>query len=407
MNAVLVIFGLTYAGMAVGRLPGFRIDRTGLALLGAIALLVFGLIEPEAAWMAVSFPTMALLFGLMVVSSAFVVSGFYDWVGQWAAGLPLGPKGVLALLIGTAAVLSSILSSNVVVLAMVPLVLRLALDRGLNPVPLLLGFCFAANTGAAGTVVGSPRNMIIAQEMHLSFTGFLRAALLPALLSLPLIWGVLALLYRGKWHSGVGAVGRAWEPIPFDALETVKAGMVTALVIAAFVLTDWPRENVALAAAAALLINRKFASADMLGRVDGEVLLLLGSLFVVNAALAATGMPREWIEALRGWGVDLSHPMVVYGVMAVLSDLVGNNPAALLVTPYVTGGEPELTGAALALGSAFSSNLVVFASLAGMIAVQSAQAHGVRVSMAEFSRAGAVVTVLCLALGAGWLWVLM
>ncbi|WP_299131444.1 SLC13 family permease [uncultured Amaricoccus sp.] len=403
----LTIFLLTYAGMALGRIPGFRVDRTGVALLGAIALLVSDRIAPEAAWMAVSFPTVALLFGLMVVSSAFIVSGFYDWVARWVAGLPLGPRGLLALLIGVAAVLSSILTNDVVAVAMVPLILQLALARGLNPVPLLLGFCFAANTGAAGTVIGSPQNMIIAQGLNLSFTGFMAAALLPSMLSLGLIWGVLALVYRGKWLQAPVAGAAAPSFIPFERLETAKAALVTLVVVIAFMATDWPRENVALGAAAVLLLNRRFSSTDMLAHVDGEVLLLLGSLFIVNAAMAATGLPQEMIAALRDHGVDLAHPMTSFLTMGVLSDIVGNNPAALLLTPYLPRTDPELTGAALALGSGFSSNVVIFGSLAGMIVVQTAQKHGVTISLGEFSKAGIPVTILCMLLGAGWLLFLM
>lgn len=407
MDLTLIIFLVTYAGMALGRFPGFRIDRTGVALLGAIALLVSGRIAPEAAWMAVSFPTVALLFGLMVVSSAFVVSGFYDRVAQWAAGLPLGPGGLLGLLIAVAAGLSSILTNDVVAVAMVPLILQLALARGLNPVPLLLGFCFAANTGAAGTVIGSPQNMIIAQGLDLSFTGFMAAALVPSILSLGLIWVVIALLYRGRWRQAGVEGAQPPSLIPFDGLETAKAALVTLVVVAAFVATDWPRENVALGGAAALLLNRRFASTDMLEHVDGDVLLLLGSLFVVNAAMAATGLPQEMIAALRDHGIDLVHPMTLYLTMAGLSDIVGNNPAALLVTPYLSRTDPELAGAAMALGSAFSSNVVVFGSLAGMIVVQTAEKHGVRISLGEFSRAGIPVTVLCILLGIGWLLFLM
>ena len=77
MALTVAIFLATYVAMAVGRLPGFRVDRTGAALLGAIAMLVFEKIDVDTAWASVSFPTMALLFGLMIVSGAFSVSGFY------------------------------------------------------------------------------------------------------------------------------------------------------------------------------------------------------------------------------------------------------------------------------------------------------------------------------------------
>lgn len=405
MYVTVIIFLLTYAVMAVGRIPGLQVDRTGVALLGAIALLVFQRITPDAAWTAVSFPTISLLFGLMIVSAAFMVSGFYDWVATQATSLSIGPRGLLAVMVATSAVLSSILTNDVVVVAMVPVIIQLCMARRLNPIPFLLGFCFASNAGAAGTIIGSPQNMIIAQGMNLSFTGFMKAALLPSLLSLVPIWGVLSFLYRDRWT--LATPGRSLNalpaPPPLNRVEVMKAATVTVLVIAAFVLTSWPRGEIALAAAAILLVNRTITSADMLKHVDGNLFILLGGLFVVNAALAATGLPQQIITDLHGWGFDFQHPLTLYVTISVLSDIVGNNPAALLLVPYVNAGNPEVSGAAMALGSAFASNIVVFGSLAGIIVVEAAEKHGLPISLAEFSKAGIPVTLLTMLLGAVWL----
>ena len=405
MYVTIGIFLVTYAAIAIGRVPGFRVDRTGAALLGAIALLVFEKITPEAAWTAVDFPTIALLFGLMIVSTSFAVSGFYDWVAHRATSTKLGPRALLAVMIGTSAVLSSILTNDVVVVAMVPLIMQLTLARRLNPVPFLLGFCFAANAGSAGTIIGSPQNMIIAQGMNLSFTGFMKAAAIPSILSLLPIWGVLCLIYRRRWDvpapGGTAPAGVA--PVPLNVLETAKATVVTVLVIAAFMLTSWPRELIALGAGAVLLVNRTIASGDMLKHVDGNLFILLGGLFVVNAALATTGLPQRVLTELQGLGLDLQNPLALFLMIGALSDIVGNNPAALLVVPYVQADNGELAGVAMALGTGFASNIIVFGSLAGIIVVQSAEQHGLSISLAEYSRAGIPVTVLSMLIGAGWL----
>jgi Na+/H+ antiporter NhaD/arsenite permease-like protein len=402
VDLTLAVFLLTYAGIAIGRVPWFRVDRTGIALIGAIAMLVAGRIAPDAAWTSISFETMALLFGLMVVSAAFAVSGFYDWVAHRVAGLPLAPPRLLALLIVVAAMLSAILSNVVVVVAMIPLILQIALSRALNPVPLLLGFCFAANNGAVATLIGSPQNMIIGQQFRMGFVGFLEAAAVPAVLSLPVIWGVIVWLYRGRWQAA-GPVAAA-PPVPaLNRLETGKAMAVTAVVISAFLLTAWPPELIALGAAAVLLINRTIASSDLLSKVDGDLLLLVAGLSVVNAALAATGMPDRWITALGTHGVPLTEPIPLYLTMAVLSDAVGNTAAALMIAPYVKGLEPQVATAALAMGAGFSGNAIVFGSLPGIVLVQAAQARGVPISFGEFCRAGVPVTLISLAMGAGWI----
>ena len=285
---------------------------------------------------------------------------------------------------------------------MTPLLVAITLSRGLNPVPFLLGFCFAANAGSAGTIIGSPQNIIAAQGLGISFNGFLRIAALPALASLPIVWAIVAFLYRGRWHAA--AAGASAAPPPTDRWETAKAAAVTLGVIVAFVATDWPKELVALGAAAILLVNRSIASSDMLGRVDGNLLLLLMGLFVVNAAMAATGLPQHLIADLKAAGLDLDAPLTLFLVICALSNIVGNNPAVMLLIPYLgTTGDRDALGAALALGTGFSSNMIVFGSLAGIIVVEQARARGIAISFAEFARAGIPVALACMAMAAAWI----
>jgi Na+/H+ antiporter NhaD/arsenite permease-like protein len=403
MAVTLAVFLLVYLAMGLGQLPGFKVDRTGAAVVGALVMMAAGRIAPQAAWDAIDYRSVGMLFGLMVVSAAFVVSGFYAWVAQRVGSLQVAPPVLLALLVAVGGLLSAVLTNDVVVVAMTPLLVSITLARGLNPVPFLLAFCFAANTGSAGTIIGSPQNMIAAQGLGLSFTGFLRIAALPSLISLPVVWGIVALLYRGRWQ-GPARSAVAPEPAKVDHWETAKAGLVTLAVVAAFVLSAWPRELIALAGAAVLLVNRSISSTDMMKHVDGDLLLLLMGLFVVNAALAATGLPQRLLADLRAAGLDLGQPLWLLAVAAVLSNLVGNNPTVMLLVPFLEGGpDSDALGAALALGTGFSSNLVVFGSLAGIIVVEQAARQGVRISFGEFARAGVPAAVACLALAAAWI----
>jgi Na+/H+ antiporter NhaD/arsenite permease-like protein len=407
MDLTVLIFLITYLAIAIGRVPFFRVDRTGAALLGAIALIATDRIGLKAAWDAVSFSTVALLFGLMVVSSAFAVAGFYDWAAVRIASLKVGPKALLAVFVTVSGALSAILTNDVVVLAMTPLLVQITLSRGLNPVPFLLGFCFAANTASSGTLIGSPQNMIIADGLHLSFPAFIRVAGIPSLLSVPIIWAAIAVLYRGRWVlDGAKAPAARSGPVEIDVMETAKAALVTVVVVAAFMFTGWPHAIVALAGAGVLLLNRRIASSDLMKNVDGDLLLLLFCLFVVNAALAATGLPAALLKDLAAAGFDLNTPLTLFATLAVASDIVGNNPAVMLVMPYVGTANPEASGAAMALGSGFSSNLFVFGSLAGIIVVQAAGEHGIRIGFGEFTRAGLAATIPCLVLAAAWVMLL-
>jgi Na+/H+ antiporter NhaD/arsenite permease-like protein len=412
MDITVLIFLVVYVAMGFGHLPGFKVDRSGAAIVGALAMMAAGRISPQAAWDAIDYRTVGLLFGLMVVSSAFVVSGFYAWTAERVATLDVRPPVLLAILVVVAGLLSSVLTNDVVVVAMTPLLVAITLSRGFNPIPFLLGFCFAANTGSAGTIIGSPQNMIAAQGLGLSFNGFLGVAGVPALVSLPIVWAVVAFLYRNSWYAPASTAPKQAAPkqaamatpTAVNHWETTKAALVTLAVILAFVFLDWPRELIALSAAGLLLINRQIASADMMKHVDGNLLLLLMGLFVVNAAMADTHLPQQLLADLRTAGLNLHQPLWLFLVVSALSNIVGNNPAVMLLIPYLgAGGDPDALGAALALGTGFSSNLIVFGSLAGIIVVEAAAKQGVKISLGEFCRTGVPVALACMALAAAWI----
>lgn len=408
MNVTLLIFILVYIAMGFGKLPGFKIDRTGAAVVGALAMMALGSISAQAAWQAMDYKTLGLLFGLMVISGAFAVSGFYAWTAQKVALLPISPAKLLAVFVLVSGVLSSLLTNDVVVVAMTPLLVSITLARGLNPIPFLLAFCFAANAGSVGTMIGSPQNMIAAQALDVSFVELLKLAGVPALGSLVIVWGVVAWLYRGRWTlpqqaASAPAAAQA-KPVVLNVTETLKAALVMAVTVVLFVLDIWPQEIVALGAAGILLVNRSIASSDVLQEVDGNLLLLIMGLFVVNAAMAATGLPQQVLGDLKHMGVNLDAPLSLFWTSAVLSNIVGNNPAVMLLVPYLqAGANSDALCAALALGTGFSSNMVIFGSLAGIVVVEQAKASGVNISFMDFAKAGLPVALICLLLSALWI----
>lgn len=415
MDLTILVFLLVYIAMGFGTLPGFKVDRTGAAIIGAMAMMTIGSITPPKAWMAIDYGTIGMLFGLMVVSASFVVSGFYAWTVKKVATLHVTPPVLLAVLIAVGGVLSALLTNDVVIVAMTPLLVSITLARGLNPIPFLLAFCFAANNGSAGSLIGSPKNMIISQGLDLSFMGLLQSAGIPALLSLAVVWLVLVLLYRHRWYmdkdklqaAQTTAMVAAPADVKLDTWETAKAAVITFGIIFCFIFTDISKEIVALTAAGLLLINRSIASNDMLKLVDGNLLLLIMGLFVVNAALANTGIPGDILRSLHHYGIDLNNPIVLFLITGLLCIIVGNNPAIMLLVPYLSHEEnANALGAALALGSGFSSNLFVFGSLAGIIVVEQAKIYGVKISFMEFTRSGGITALICMLLSSAWILVI-
>ena len=409
MNLTLLIFLLVYVAMGFGKLPGFKIDRTGAALVGALAMLAVGSISAQAAWNAIDYKTIGLLFGLMIVSGAFAVSGFYAWAADKVATLQISPAKLLAVFIIVSGVLSSILTNDVVVVAMTPLLVSITLARGLNPIPFLLGFCFAANTGSVGTLIGSPQNMIAAQALDVSFMDLIKVAGIPALVSLPVVWGILCYLFKDKWtieKTTETAKVSIIQP-QLNIAETVKALIVTFVIVILFIIDIWPQEIIALTAAGILLINRTIASNDVLKEVDGNLLLLIMGLFIVNAAMSTTGLPQELLADLNHMGLSLNEPLSLFITSAALSNIVGNNPTVMLLVPYLeVGSNANALCAALALGTGFSSNMIIFGSLAGIVVVEQAKTCGIQISFMDYAKAGVPVALVCLILAAFWIYLL-
>jgi Na+/H+ antiporter NhaD/arsenite permease-like protein len=396
-----LVFGLVYLGMFLGRLPRLALDRTGLALLGAIVLIVAGAVTPQQAWQAVDVPTLGLLFGLMVVSAQFRLGGFYSHFTLWLSRLRLEPPGLLALVIVSTGTLSAFLSNDIICLVMAPVLIAGCLGRQLNPVPFLLALACAANIGSAATLIGNPQNMLIGQVLQLDFATYSLQALLPVLLGLAVTWAVVFVLYRGRWE--LQREPPELQIRPFSQWQTGKAFAVLIVLVAAFVFGSWPREIVALAAAGVLLTSRRMHSRDMLQLVDWQLLVLFAGLFVVNHALLQTGAPTALVADLRAWGVDLTQPGWLMLAIIALSNIVSNVPAVMLLLPFA---EQPLGGAVLALCSTLAGNLLIVGSIANIIVVDQASRYGITISWREHARVGIPVTLLSLAAAVLWLWYL-
>ena len=384
--------------MLLGEIPGLALDRTGVALLGALVLVASERVTPAAAWEAVDVPTLALLFGLMVVSAQLRLGGFYAWLTRRIVAADVTPPALLAAVVGAAGALSAVLANDIVCLAVAPLLVEGCLRRRLHPVPFLLALACAANVGSAATLIGNPQNMLIGQVLRLSFAGFLMDALVPALVGLLAVWLLIRLAVRGRWTSDEPAP--SVEASPLDAWQTAKGLIILGLLVLGFLFAPVPREVLALGGAALLLMSRRMASRDLIGLVDWHLLVLFVGLFVVNHAVAEAGLAAQASSSLRAAGVDLADVRWLFPVTAVLSNLVSNVPAVMLLLPHASH---PLAGAVLALASTLAGNLLIVGSIANIIVVDQAAALGVRIGWREHARVGVPVTLATLALAALWL----
>ncbi|MBU6257531.1 MAG: anion transporter [Burkholderiales bacterium] len=395
----VLIFGLVYLGMILGGLPGLQLDRTDIALLGAIAVIGSESLSVDAAARSIHLPTLILLFSFMVVSAQMRLGGFYDRVTERVAALPLAPPALLAALVALIGVLSAVFTNDVVCLAVAPVLIGACRRRSLDPVPFLLALAAAANVGSAATLIGNPQNMLIGQKLGLSFAGYAATAAPPVVAGLIVTWGLVALGTRRRWTLDAPAPAAA-APEPYDRWQSAKGLAVAAGLLLAFVFAPWPREVVALAGAGALLLSRRLHSSRTLGLVDWNLLVLFIGLFVVNGAFEATGLPAQAVAASARAGLPLNHPAALFGAAFALSNIVSNVPAVMLLLPVSRGA---VDGPLLALVSTLAGNLFVVGSIANIIVVDAAARQGVRIGWRRHAALGLPLTLATLALTAGWL----
>lgn len=400
MTLVAIVFAVVYLGMILGSLPFLQLDRTGIALLGAIALVGFGALTPEEAAKSIHLPTLLLLFSFMVLSAQMRLGGFYTWVTLRIAALRVGPAGLLAAMMLAVAVLSAVFSNDVICLAIAPVLADACLRRGIDPVPYLIGLACAANIGSAATLIGNPQNMLIGQVLALPFAGYTLAALVPVLLSLAAAWGIIAWRLKTAFSLKEALEERRGDAYAtFDPWQTAKGLAVALALVAVFLFTSWPREVAALTGAGILLMSRRLHSNKMLGLVDWELLVLFIGLFVVNHAFERTGLAAEAMRALAAAGVPLEAPAPFFAATFVLSNVVSNVPAVMLLLPAAT--EP-FSGPMLALVSTLAGNLLIVGSIANIIVVDAARRRGVAIDWKRHAATGVPVTLASLAIAALW-----
>jgi Na+/H+ antiporter NhaD/arsenite permease-like protein len=288
-----------------------------------------------------------------------------------------------------------------------PILIAACRRRGLDPIPYLLGLACAANIGSAATLIGNPQNILIGQTLRLSFAGYFAEAVLPVVLGLGVCWGVIVWQTGDRWRyakttSDAPVAGEApMEVSPLQTWQSAKGLAVATVLLVAFLFTSWPREHVALAGAGVLLMSRKLHSRKMLGLVDWQLLILFIGLFVVNHAVQMTGVIPKLLAYLAGAGVDIGHPVSLFVTTFLLSNMVSNVPAVMLLLPVA---QHPLDGPLLALVSTLAGNLFIVGSIANIIVIDAAAKQNIQISWQRHARTGIPVTLVTLAITAAYLW---
>lgn len=363
-----------------------KLNRAIAALGGAVIMVVLGLVlgfySEEEAVASVDANTLGLLLGMMILVALLEPTGFFQYLAVWVARLSKGrPVRLLVLLGAVTSIMSMFLDNVTTVVLIAPVTILICEILGLNPQPFLISEALLSDTAGVSTLVGDPPNVLIASAAGLSFVDFLTHAL-PIVI---VVWLIALFMIRLLFRKELAVIPENSDAVlefnPNEALKDRKTAVKVLIVIGGAILLFLFEEFlhirpslIALGAAAAGLIVVQPDINALLKRVEWDVLLFFGALFVMVGGMEQAGVMRELSSLITKGG---SLPPVVLGlvllwVVAIASAFIDNIPITIALIPVVldlaaAGINPNPLWWALAFGAGFGGNGTIIGSTANVV----------------------------------------
>jgi len=397
--AAYAIFACSYLVFALGKFPGTKIDRPGAAIIGAVLMFAFRVLQPGSAIRFIDFSTLVLLFAMMLIVGNLRVVGFFEWVAQVILQR-LKPAHLLPAVILTAGVLSAFFVNDIVCLVMVPFVLTVTRRASAAPLPFLLAVATASNIGSVATITGNPQNMLIGSFSGIHYRDFLVHLAPVAMVGLVIDWLILHWLFPEHGvHSLQGDAPLAARP----SIASLRRPLVVVVAVVAGFFAGVPPAMMAAIGAAVLLITRTLDPRKLYEQVDWGLLVFFVGLFLIVGGAETAGLIGKLLWVARYW--NLQHSAVFTVVTALLSNIVSNVPAVMLLKSLVPGfADPRTAWLLLAMASTLAGNLTITGSVANIIVVESARPD-IHITFRDYFRAGLPITVATMVFG--WLWLVL
>jgi Na+/H+ antiporter NhaD/arsenite permease-like protein len=400
MIPALIVFLCTYAVVALGRLPGLRVDRAGAALIGASLMVGSGALSLEEAYRAIDLNTIVLLVGMMILVANLKLAGFFALAARWVAERARHPLSLLAGVILVSGALSAFLVNDTVCLMLTPLVAELALGLRRNAVPYLLSLAMASNIGSTATITGNPQNILIGSYSGIPYAQFAGALAPVAALGLVVLLILVVALFPREF------LVRTRFEVPTARLRVHGALLVKAVIAAVAMIVAFfagvPPAEVAIIGGALLLLTRRLKPERVYREIDWALLLLFAGLFVVVRGVEQALLTPEVLRAAEHLALD--EPAVLAVTGAALSNIVSNVPAVLVLKPFVAAlAHPGRAWLVLAMASTLAGNLTIVGSIANLIVVERARRQRVEIDFWTYLKLGLPVTLLTIAIGVWWM----
>lgn len=396
----IIVFCLSYAVFAFGRIPGTRIDRTAMAVIGGTLMIALHVLTPERALAGIDFPTLVLLTAMMLLAGGLYQAGFFSWLVNRVVA-HVRPNHLLPAVLFTSGILSALLINDVVCVILTPLVLKVTHHMKKPALPYLLALATASNIGSTATITGNPQNILIASVSQISYLDFLLHLGPVAVLGLLADWVLLNLLFRRQLQETVETKINNNDDLDRYIEPRKLLWPVVVTVAVSIALLCGVQPALAAACGASLLLIRRHVDPRMIfEHVDVSLLVFFTGLFVVLAGGEAVGIHTYLLHFAQH--LNLRNTAIFTVVITLLSNVVSNVPAVMLLKPFMAGlGNAHANWLLLAMASTLAGNLTITGSVANIIVVESARQEA-PVSFWQYLRVGIPITIVTLLIG--WIW---
>ena len=393
----LIIFIFTYALISIRRMRGARLTRPTSALLGAALMIIFGIVSINQALESIDISILFLLIGMMIIVSVFEISGFFNWAVTKLVSFSKTSGTLLIIISVSTAFLSALFLNDAIVLFFTPIILKISKETNINPEPFLLSEIFSANIGSVATEIGNPQNAYIAIESHIPFFYYSSLLLPISIASLIISISIIYLFYKKEMRIKITAVKKKQE---IKHPNLLYAGVITmlAILVSFFFVQDIAFVPF-IGASILLFITPLIANEDprkIIKEVDWGIILFFIGLFIVLEGVNVSGILSAMMNLFATYGMPLHNPVWYVTFVTVLSNLVSNVPAVMLLSPVTHQTSFWL---ALAMASTLAGNATIIGAAANIIVLEISSAYGIEINWLRFSRVGFPVTLITIILG--------
>ena len=416
MNTVWLaggIFLLTYA-----LIVSERVHRTISALMGGVAMILFGVLPQAQAFHSVDWNVIFLLAAMMIIANVLKETGLFQWIALQAVRLGKGdPFRVLVILSLVTAVTSAFLDNVTIVVLVAPVTLFVASNLRVNPVPFLIAEILASNIGGMATLVGDPPNILIGSAAGIDFLTFISNMGPISLVILLAFIGLSRILFKNDLKTGKGASVDI-QALDTSALITDPVLLRKSLVVLGGVIVGFLAHGalhlepatIALAGAAILMLWGRCDPHHLLRDVEWTTLFFFFGLFITVEAVVEVGIIETIAQAalkLTGGSLPLTSMLLLW-FSAIASGIVDNIPYTATIIPLVESlGQVMPVDPlwwSLALGACLGGNFTLVGAAANVVVASLAEKSGHPISFRHFLRFGIITTFMSLALASGYIW---